>query len=295
MLYSGVRPLVLAFGLVALSAGALAEAPKALINGGGKTVTTADILADSLRIPEDVRNSYLTKPETVQELATNLYVRRVMADRGRAEGVDKPAEVQAAIQIAIDKIVSDALLKKFDAEHKPSDKAINDLAKADYQANKANFVEHERVRASHILISGDSDESKAKAEALLKELKGGADFATLAKANSQDPGSAVKGGDLGFFARGRMVPEFEKAVFALNKPGDLSAVVKSQFGYHLIKLDEKQPGKQLSYADVEARLKEQASNQLINKARQETVQQVTAKMTVDKAAIEAFSKQNEKK
>lgn len=293
MLCSAARPVVLALGLASLSTWALAQAPQAFITGNGKTVTSADVQADSQRMPDDARAGYMANTKIVQELSTNLYVRRVMAERGRQAGVDKSDEMQAAIQIAVDKIVSDAYLKKFDAEHKPSDKAITDMAKAQYQAEKAKFAEPERVRAAHILISGDSAESKAKAEKLLKELKGGANFATVAKANSEDPGSAVKGGDLGTFSRGRMVPEFEAAVFGLAKPGDLSGLVKSQFGYHIIKLEEKLPAKQLSYAEVESKLKEQATNELVQKARTEAVKELTEKMTVNKDAIEAFSKQYE--
>ena len=295
MLLGCMRPAVLALGLVSVTTLVLADAPKAFITGSGKTVTSADVLADAQRMPDDVRANYMSKPGTVQELATNLYVRRVMAERGRQFGVDKSDQMQAAIQIAVDKIVSDEYLKKFDAQHKPSPKSIDDLAQARYKAEKSKFVEPERVRAAHILISGDSDESKAKAEKLLKELQNGADFAVLAKANSEDPGSAVKGGDLGFFGHGRMVPEFEKTVFALAKPGDLSGLVKSQFGYHIIKLQEKQAEKQLSYAEVEAKLKEEASNELINKARTVAMKEVVDKMTVSKDAIEAFSKQYEVK
>ena len=295
MLLGGVRPVLLALGMVSLSGWAMAQAPQTFITGMGKTVTSADILADAERIPQDLRQGYMSKPQTVQELATNLYVRRVMAERGREAGVAKSDEIQAAIQIAIDKVVSDAYLKKFDAENKPSDKAIDDLAKAQYQAEKAKFVEPESVRASHILISGDSDESKARAEKLLQELKAGADFAALAKVNSQDPGSAVKGGDLGFFGRGRMVPEFEKAAFAMSKPGELSGLVKSQFGYHIIQFQEKHAEKQLSYDEVAPKLKEQAVIELTNKARTQAVKQVVDKMTVNKDALDAFSKKFESK
>ena len=292
LLLGCARPVVLAMVAV-LPILAQAQAPQVLVASTGKAVTTADVLADAQRMPDELRAGYLAKPQITQEMATNLLVRRVMAERGRQAGVDKSAEMQAAIQIAVDKVVSDAFLKKFDAEHKPTDKAINDLAKAQYQAEKSKFIEPERVRASHILISGNGDEAKAKAEKLLKELKAGADFAALAKANSEDPGSAVKGGDLGTFARGRMVPEFEKALFSLSKPGQLSDVVKSQFGYHIIKLDEKFPQKQLSYEEVGSKLKEQASNELIQKARTEAVKQVTEKMTVSTDAVNTFSKQYE--
>ena len=93
------------------------------------------------------------------------------------------------------------------------------------------------VRASHILILKDTKDAKKQAESLLDQIKKGADFAALAKANSQDPGSAKNGGDLGYFAKGTMVPEFDKAVFTL-KVGEISQVVESQFGYHIIKVTD---------------------------------------------------------
>lgn len=101
--------------------------------------------------------------------------------------------------------------------------------------------EKESVRASHILfrVENEAEETKVrqKAEDVLSKIRGGADFAQLAKEHSQDPGSAAAGGDLGFFGRGQMAPEFEQAVFALQ-PGQISDLVRSPFGYHIIKVSE---------------------------------------------------------
>jgi len=111
---------------------------------------------------------------------------------------------------------------------------------ARYDERVKSLASGEERQAAHILIATSdkvSDaQAKAKIEALAKQVAEGADFAALAKANSQDPGSALNGGDLGFAGHGQFVPEFESALFALAKPGDVSAVVKSPFGYHLIKL-----------------------------------------------------------
>jgi peptidyl-prolyl cis-trans isomerase C len=123
-----------------------------------------------------------------------------------------------------------------------------DDAKKYYSENKSKFETPEQVRASHILIKPDTNDpnadpnqakakAKAKAEDLLKQIKGGADFAELAKTNSGDTYSAVQGGDLGFFGRSQMVPAFERAAFAL-KAGQVSDVVETQFGYHIIKLTD---------------------------------------------------------
>ncbi|HEY7499623.1 MAG TPA: peptidyl-prolyl cis-trans isomerase [Vicinamibacterales bacterium] len=116
--------------------------------------------------------------------------------------------------------------------------------KQHYDSNIAAYSTPEEMQASHILLktTEGKDEAAVKqlAEETLAKVKGGADFAALAKKVSEDTGSAVKGGDLGFFPRGRMVKEFADAAWAL-KPGEISGLVKSEFGYHIIKAGEKKP------------------------------------------------------
>jgi peptidyl-prolyl cis-trans isomerase D len=113
-----------------------------------------------------------------------------------------------------------------------------------YESRESEFNKGKEVKASHILlrIPNDADadaeaEIKQKAEDIVQQLKDGADFAELAALHSEDPGSAEQGGDLGFFSKGMMVPEFEEAAFALE-PGAFSEPVRSQFGYHIIQVDE---------------------------------------------------------
>ncbi len=128
---------------------------------------------------------------------------------------------------------------------------ISDAEIANYynQHKEDEFTEEEEVKASHILLKVEADVSdedeakvKAKAEEVLAKVKAeGADFAELAKEYSDDPGSAKKGGDLGFFKRGRMVPEFETAAFDELQPGQISDLVESRFGFHIIKVEEKKP------------------------------------------------------
>ena len=145
-----------------------------------------------------------------------------------------------------------------------------------YNQNKAQYTTEGRVRASHILLKTEGkDEAtvKAKAEALLAQAKApGADFAALAKANSEDEGSAVNGGDLNFFGRGQMVPEFEQAAFAM-KAGDISDLVKTTFGFHIIKVVESQPETSRPIAEVKPELVDQLKWQ---KAQQVAEQQAKA-------------------
>ena len=121
-----------------------------------------------------------------------------------------------------------------------------------YDANQARYQTEERRRVSHILLESaeDNSEIKAKADALAAQLQQGTDFAELAKKESADTFSAEKGGDLDFIEKGVMDAEFEKAAYALAKAGDISPVVKTEFGYHIIKLTEVQPGSTKAFADV---------------------------------------------
>ena len=131
-----------------------------------------------------------------------------------------------------------------------------------YQQNLERFKQGETVHASHILIGlppnatpEQKAEAKTKAQAALKQVRGGTDFATVARAQSQDSGSAPNGGDLGFFPKGQMTPPFEAAAFAL-KPGAVSAVVETQFGYHVIKVHERRPPRTAPFAEVSGQIKD---------------------------------------
>jgi peptidyl-prolyl cis-trans isomerase D len=147
--------------------------------------------------------------------------------------------------------------------------------RAAYSASMDNFRMPDRVKAQHILIKtqGKSDAEKkaalAKAEDLLKQLKAGADFSELAKKNSEDSSNAPKGGDLGWFVRGQMVPQFDQAAFAL-KPGDLSGIVTTEFGYHIIKINDKENARVKPFEEVKAELAAELKKQRITEMMQKT-------------------------
>ncbi|NTV50405.1 MAG: peptidylprolyl isomerase [Geobacteraceae bacterium] len=140
-----------------------------------------------------------------------------------------------------------------------------------YDQNPTNFVKPEQLRASHILVSVDSkagadDKNKARerAEKLHKELVNGANFVTLAKENSSCP-SSKQGGDLGYFTKGKMVPQFEQAAFALEV-GGLSGVVETQFGFHIIKLTDRTKAETTPLSAVNKKIEEYIKAQKINAA-----------------------------
>jgi peptidyl-prolyl cis-trans isomerase C len=134
-------------------------------------------------------------------------------------------------------------------------------AKAFYEKNPDKFKQEESVRASHILVRVDEKadaaaKKKARAEidSVLKQLKAGGDFAKLAQQHSQD-GSAAQGGDLNYFAKGAMVPAFDKVAFEL-KPGQVSDVVTTQFGYHIIKVIDRKPGRTIPLEEASQQIKQ---------------------------------------
>jgi peptidyl-prolyl cis-trans isomerase C len=131
-----------------------------------------------------------------------------------------------------------------------------------YKQNLERFKEGDSVHASHILIGvpqtatpAEKDQAKAKAEQILKQIRAGGDFAALARTESQDPGSAQNGGDLGFFQKGLMTPAFEKVAFDL-KPGAVSDVVESPFGFHIIKVHERRAARTVPFAEVSPQIKD---------------------------------------
>ena len=144
-------------------------------------------------------------------------------------------------------------------------------SKAFYNANPNLFKQPEQVRASHIFIkveAGADEQQKAQALKKIKEvqkkLKDGQDFATLAKEYSEDETSKAKGGDLGYFTHGQMVKPFEDAAFGMQ-PNEVSKIVETPFGYHLIKVYDKKPQKILAYGEIKGLLAEHMRKEKIEK------------------------------
>jgi peptidyl-prolyl cis-trans isomerase C len=260
-----------------------------LVSGQGISIDTKEIQMELERVPADAR-AQLSSPAAMQNNVANIYARRVLAQDATKEGLDKNPLVIAAIEKARERILSDAMLEKIDQKNQPSLQDLEAWAQSSYRANVKKYELPEQVRASHILIRTAEPEAKAKAEAILKELRDGADFAQVAKAKSQDPGSAAKGGDLGFFARGRMIKPFEDTAFGMAKAGDISGVIESPFGFHIIRLDERKPAGLQPFAEVKDTLLRQAQNEILNKGRFDEKDRILKGATFNAPAIEALAK-----
>jgi len=149
-----------------------------------------------------------------------------------------------------------------------------------YEENAARYTQAEQRRASHILVKADRDagaearaKAKVKAEAVLAEVRANpARFAEIARTQSDDPGSAAAGGDLDFFGRGAMVKPFEDAVYAM-KPGEISPVVETDFGYHVIRLEAVRGGERRPFDSVRAEIADEVRRQLAQRRYAEVAEQ----------------------
>ena len=177
--------------------------------------------------------------------------------------------------------------KVIDAEVNSKVAVQDPEVKTFYDQNLERFKQGDTVHAAHILIGipqnatpEQKTEARTRAAAVLKTVKAGGDFATLARANSSDSGSAQNGGDLGFFPKGQMTPAFEEAAFKL-KPGSTSALVETQFGFHILKAIERRGPRTAPFAEVSGQIKDFLTQGQREQKLEQFVEQVKAKGKVE--------------
>lgn len=187
----------------------------------------------------------------------DVILREVLYQNATKQGLDKSKEIQDLME----KYNKQVLAKKLIENYIETIEVPEAELKKYYDENPEEFAIPEEVQASHILIKmQDPDNEESNKEALKKieeineKIKSGFAFDELAKENSECPSSA-KGGDLGYFTKGRMVPEFEDAAFNL-KPGEVSGIVKTKFGYHIIKVTEKKETGKKEFSEVKEGIRE---------------------------------------
>jgi peptidyl-prolyl cis-trans isomerase C len=293
-----------------------AQLPEVLARVNGEDVKKADLdrlvknmeMSANQPIPADRRDEVLRKAldqlVTYTVLTQETRARKVTVTDAEIDGNLKQMQSQfpntqefnkalAARGMTLEKLRSDARIdmsinKMLEAEVSTTPAPTDAQAREFYDKNPDKFKQDEAIRASHILIPADekADEAtkkKARAEAdeVLKELKAGGDFAELAKKHSKDS-SAAQGGDLNFFPKGQMVPAFDQAAWAL-KPGEISDVVTTPFGYHIIKVTDRRPASTVPFETVSPRIKEYLGQQ----QKQERAQAFIASLK-QKAKIEVL-------
>lgn len=263
---------ILTLALSAVACGA-DSGDKVLARVGSDDITEAEVLEFIQPFGQQAVMLYASS-EGRKMILDDVISMRLYALDAEDSKLDQTPEVQSQLRGARRAILAQAAMRNAIRDLTVSD----DEARKFYDDNPAMFKNPERVHARHILVSGD--EALAKVQ---DELKAGKSFDVVAKEYSIDPGSAANGGDLGEFPRGMMVPEFEKAAFELVNPGDVSEPVKTQFGWHIIKLEEHIPESTIPFEQVKARVIQELRDQ-----KTQATLQDRAKMLEEKYKVERF-------
>jgi peptidyl-prolyl cis-trans isomerase C len=280
--------LSIVFLLATAGGGAFADG-RTLVVLPGVVVTSDDVADEVSRLPPPAQATALSRPAELARISQNIALRRELTRRGEAAGLAQDAKVAAALRAARERILSEAMLERAEGAP-PEGTVLERVARNEYDAAPEKFDSPEQVRVRHILVSAKACDAEVKARDLLALAKQpGADFAALAGAHSDDPASAGRGGDLGFFARGRMKPEFETAAFALKQPGDLSDIVKTEFGYHVIRLEERKPAQRQPFEAVRADLVKRIAQREAKNRRQLLIDEISGQIQFDREAIEAMA------
>jgi len=237
------------------------------------TVLSQETRARKVAVSDEEIESHIK--EMRGRLPNEQAFKKALAERGMT--IEK-LRADARIDLSINKMMEAELA----SQPAPSDAEVRDF----YTKNPDKFKQDEAVRASHILFrveeSADAATKKKamdEAQRVLKEARGGADFGELAKKHSADS-SSQQGGDLNFFTKGQMVPAFDQVAFAL-KPGQISDIVTTQFGYHIIKVTERRAASTVPFEQVSDRIKEYLTEQQKQQKAQAFIQSLKQKAKIE--------------
>ncbi len=249
-----------------------ADSEKVLARVGSQDITEAEVLEFIQPFGQQAMMLYASE-QGRKMILDDVITMRLYALDAEDSKLDQTPEFQAQLLSAKRAMLAQAAMRDVIKGITVSD----DEAKKFYSDNPTMFTQPERIHARHILVSGDEELAKVQSE-----LKAGKSFDVVAKEYSRDPGSAANGGDLGEFPKGVMVPEFEKAAFALKNPGDVSEPVKSQFGWHIIKLEERIPESLVPFEQVKERILQELRDQKVQKLLQDRAKALEEKYKVER-------------
>jgi len=247
-----------------------------------EVITVQDFQDEIASLPEYTRKQ-LTSAEQKMKRLDNMIKETLLRQEAQRRGIDRDREILRKVERYRDRLITEKLYQE----------AAQELGKIDegevrrhYEENLDQFLQRERIRASQILIPlapnatpEQAAEARAKAEDALKRVRRGDDFSELAREYSEGP-TAVRGGDLGYFQRGRMVPEFEEVAFSMETVGEVSDIVRTKFGYHIIQLTDRQPETLMPLEEVRERIVRQMESRNRREVRQTLDQNLREKADV---------------
>ena len=265
-------------GSLALPAFAATSAPADTAKSGDPVV--ARVNGEEIHRSDVMRELQMAGPQVQQlppqtiypQILQKMIATKVVSQKGYAEGLQNDKEVKNRVKGLEAQVIAEAYVHK-QVEPKITDAKIKER----YDQLAAKFKPQDEVRARHILLKTEDE-----ANDVIKQLKSGADFAKLAEDKSKDTGSAKQGGDLGYFVHDAMVKAFADSAFAM-KVGEISdKPVKTEFGYHVIKVEDKRKSSPPPIAEV----KEQISSQLGQELTNDEVKSLEAKAKIEKFSLD---------
>lgn len=243
---------IFAHGLIAAAPIHAQEQKIKVAEVNGEAIFLEEVMKIAEQLPADIRQQPL--PNYFDRIVDDVIDSRLAAAAGNDAGLTNNPEVLAQMSIAAQRVLAEAYitteLRKVVTEE--------EVQKA-YQLFISDESAREEIKARHILVA-----SEAEAKAIIAELNSGADFVSLAKEKSTGP-SGPNGGDLGYFARGAMVPSFENAAFALSVGSHSSEPVQTQFGWHIIKLEDKKTAEAPPIETLRGQLQANLANQALSR------------------------------
>ena len=257
------------------------------LTDGTSTMPLLEFKQELLVMPPASREPVLKDRAALGRYAASVMSNLRAEAAARAAGFDKLPDAQAAMR----KGQRDALARTYLQALIDTESAklpdLGKLAEEHYHARIDSYRVPEQVRLAHILLKTDPEDPtkqeadvRLKAEKLLADLKAGADFAEAAKAQSDDKGSGERGGELGWVARGKTAPPFERAGFAL-KDGEMSDLVRTRFGFHIIKRFAYQPAKVRPFAEVKAQIVKTLTDQRVSQIKNDIVARFNSTQDVE--------------
>lgn len=258
---------------VFFQASAWARAEDVRISDGKSEISLTDLQNELSAAPKDILEALLGNKNFVSSLTHSVLRDIRVAEAAKAAGYLARPEIKSQIARETRGILSRAYIGNMLEQKTANMPDMTALAKERYNASKSQYLIPEAFRIAHILIAVNVEdenyneaEARAKAEKILNEVRAGGDFSNLAKAHSEDQGSASGGGELPWATKGRFAPPFEKTAFAL-KPGEVSGLVRTRFGFHIIKLLERRAESTRSFDEVKAQILEKLKKEYQSQER----------------------------
>jgi peptidyl-prolyl cis-trans isomerase C len=246
---------------------------KVLARVGDEVITLKDFEEEMNRMPPHVRRRMARVEEKKKQL-DRLIDSKLLLQEAERQGIADDPTIISQVEKYRSRLVAQKLLGSVKKGVAPvTDEDIQEH----YNKKRALYQTRKQIKASHILLKDE-----AEAQKVLKKAKApGANFAALAKEFSQDRATKDRGGDLGYFSPGRMVRQFEEVAFALEKPGDISDIVKSPFGYHIIKLEDKKAAEPKTLAQVQGEIRRQLTSERQNEAQEAFLEEIKSRSRVE--------------